>query len=72
MIAINNAPSSMKMGELRERAKSFGISCGKLKKTELIWAIQKAEGFTVCYGSSNGGCPNFDCCFMKDCLKIKS
>lgn len=62
----------MKMGELKERAKSFGISCGKLKKTDLIQAIQKAEGFTVCYGNSNGNCQNSDCCFMQDCMKIKS
>ena len=70
MIAINTSPNSMKVPELKERAKSLGISPGKMKKTELVQAIQEAEGFTVCYGNSNGDCPNMDCCFMKDCLKI--
>ena len=62
----------MKMPEIKQKAKSLGISPSKLKKTDLIQAIQKAEGFNVCYGNSNGNCRNSDCCFMQDCLKIKS
>ncbi len=72
MVAINTSPGTMKMPEIKQKAKSLGISCGKLKKAELIQTIQKAEGFTVCYGNSNGNCQNSDCCFMQECLKVKS
>ena len=44
---------------------------GKMKKNELIHAIQGAEGNTQCFGWSNGQCSNLDCCFMKDCLKTR-
>jgi len=60
----------MRMPEIRANAKALGITPGKMKKTELIHAIQQAEGYTPCFGFSNGQCPNTDCCFMKDCLKI--
>jgi hypothetical protein len=61
----------MKMTELREKAKAIGISPGKMKKAELIHSVQKAEGYTRCFGTSGGFCANNDCCFMKDCLKVK-
>ncbi len=72
MIAINTASRSMKMSEVKQKAKSLGINPGKLKKMDLIHAIQTAEGCTNCFGNSNGHCQSLDCCFMHDCLKIKS
>ncbi|MHC4574777.1 MAG: Rho termination factor N-terminal domain-containing protein [Planctomycetota bacterium] len=62
----------MKVTELRKKAKSFGIDTGRMKKAELIHSIQKAEGYTACFGKSDGQCPHTDCCFMEDCLKVKS
>jgi hypothetical protein len=62
----------MKMTELKEKAKPLGINPNKMKKQELIHSIQKAEGYTPCFGKSNGQCPYIDCCFMDDCLTIKS
>ena len=62
---------SMTMPEIKMKAKALRIIPGKMKKTELIHAIQAAEGNTQCFGWSNGQCTNIDCCFMKDCLKTR-
>jgi hypothetical protein len=59
----------MDMCQLREKAKNLGVKTGKMKKTELIHAIQNAEGFTACFGKSNGYCSQEACCFRYDCLK---
>ena len=61
----------MTVPEIKIKAKELGINFGKMNKTELIHTIQSAEGNTPCYGWSNGNCPNIDCCFMEDCLKIR-
>ncbi|HUW20054.1 MAG TPA: hypothetical protein VMW16_12200 [Sedimentisphaerales bacterium] len=61
----------MKIVELRKKAKPFGIKSNKMKKAELIHAIQRAEGNTPCFGKSSGQCRYIDCCFMEDCLKVK-
>lgn len=63
---------SMSMPEIKIKAKALGIRPGKMKKTELIHAIQETEGCTPCFGRSGGECPNTDCCFMPDCLKIRA
>ena len=72
MPATKVAVNSMKMPEIRMKAQALGIIPGKTKKTELIRAIQTAEGNSPCFGWSNGQCPYTNCCFMKDCLKIRS
>jgi hypothetical protein len=59
----------MKVLVIKEKAKSLGIRPGKMKKAELIHAIQQAEGYTRCFGSSDGECQYPDCCFRGDCLK---
>jgi predicted metal-binding transcription factor (methanogenesis marker protein 9) len=43
-----------------------------MKKTELIRAIQGAEGNNTCYGTTNGTCQWTECCFRPDCLKIRN
>jgi len=69
---VANVPAkSMKMPEIKQKAKMLGMRPGKMKKTELIRAIQLAEGYTPCFGTSNGQCLHTDCCFMEDCLKIR-
>ena len=65
------ADKSMGMPEIRTKAKGLGINPGKMNKTELIHAIQVAEGCTPCFGRSNGQCAHIDCCFIADCLKIR-
>lgn len=70
MPAVETAEKSLKMPEIRAKAKSLGLTPGKMKKAELIHAIQAAEGNTPCFGRSGGQCSQIQCCFMKDCLRI--
>jgi hypothetical protein len=65
------AEKSLTMTEIRIKAKGLGINPGKTNKTELIRTVQAAEGYSPCYGKSNGQCPYTDCCFRADCLKIR-
>ena len=62
---------NMNMPEIRRKAEVLGITPGKMKKVELIHTIQMAEGCTPCFGRSDGQCSYTDCCFIKDCLKIR-
>jgi hypothetical protein len=72
MIMKNFVGKCMKIFEIKEKAKVLGIKPGNMKKTELIHAIQTAEGNTPCFGrSSNGSCPHTNCCFMDECLTVK-
>ncbi len=64
-------PKSMMMPQIKKKAKKLGINCGKMKKNEIIHSIQQAEGFSPCFGTSNGQCTNTACCFIRDCLKTK-
>jgi len=68
---VKKQQKQLSMPEIRVKAKALGINPGKMKKAELIHAIQQTEGYTPCFGRSNGRCPYTDCCFMKDCLKVK-
>ncbi len=61
----------MSMTEIKEKAKYLGIDASKMKKVELVRAIQKAEGYNTCYGTSNGTCQQTECCWRWDCLKIR-
>ncbi|MBN2456697.1 MAG: Rho termination factor N-terminal domain-containing protein [Sedimentisphaerales bacterium] len=71
MTTVTVKPKPIKMPELRNKAKALGVKPAKMKKNQLIHAIQIAEGCTPCFGKSNGYCPNTDCCFIYDCLRIK-
>jgi hypothetical protein len=62
---------SLKMPEIKQKAQGLGITPGKMSKLDLIHAIQVAEGCRPCFGTSNGQCPYTDCCFLKDCFKIR-
>ncbi len=72
MAATKVAQKRIGMPEIKKKAKGLGITLGKMKKTDLIHAIQTAEGCTPCFGLSNGECSNTGCCFMPDCLKTRS
>lgn len=66
------AEKRMGMPEIKMKARALGLTpSGNMKKTELIHAIQTAEGYTPCFGKSNGRCIHTDCCFMQDCLEIR-
>ncbi len=68
--AKTNKRSSMPMLKVKNKAKKLGVTPGKMNKYDLIHAIQQAEHYNPCYGTSNGQCGNSNCCFMTDCLKV--
>jgi hypothetical protein len=73
MTMIDIAPKAITMSEIKIKAKALGIDGSKMKKkTELVHAIQKAEGCTPCYGRSTGSCPWTQCCWRSDCFRTKA
>lgn len=72
MGSISVARKNMTVTEIKAKAKALGVEPGKMKKAELIHAIQIAEGCTPCYGRSNGDCPWMQCCWRGDCFKAKA
>lgn len=59
----------MKISELKGKAKKLKIKdISKMKKDELIRAIQKAEGHNDCF-KKIPDCCQMDCCFRDDCLQ---
>ena len=58
----------MTVKEIKEIAKDAGVSAGKMKKAELIQAIQSSEGNFPCFGTANGNCDQMDCRWRGDCL----
>jgi hypothetical protein len=61
----------MTLSQIRNKAQRLGIAPGKMGKVELIHTIQSWEGYTPCFGWSNGQCANAGCCFMRECLQTK-
>ena len=59
----------MKIDEVRDRAKQAGVSASaRMRKGELIRAIQRVEGNQDCFGSAwRYDCPWNDCCWKEDC-----
>jgi predicted metal-binding transcription factor (methanogenesis marker protein 9) len=72
MTPVNVWAKPISMADIKEKAKNLGINSTNLKKTELIHAIQRAEGNNTCYGTTNGTCQWTECCFRSDCLKIRN
>jgi hypothetical protein len=60
----------MKLQEIKNIAKKMSIKAGSMKKTELIRAIQRAEGNFDCFGTAKSGeCDQINCLWREDCLK---
>jgi hypothetical protein len=58
----------MKLDEIKEIAKRYEIKVGKLKKTELVHAIQAAEGNPVCFEAGQANeCGQDECLWRADC-----
>ncbi|MSM40393.1 MAG: SAP domain-containing protein [Geobacter sp.] len=58
----------MKIDEVKALAKQKGVKAGKMKKAELIQAIQRAEGNEECYNSGNAPtCGQEQCLWREDC-----
>jgi len=58
----------MKMTDIKAKAKELGIRPGKMKKEDLIRAIQEKEGNFPCFGSALEHCSQEDCSWREDCL----
>jgi len=59
----------MRMDEVREKAKKLGLKTARMKKEDLIRAVQAAEGNFPCFGTASDGiCDQTGCCWSDDCL----
>ena len=60
----------MHMNEIKHIARDRGVTPGRLKKVDLVRAIQKAEGNTSCFRTDQAdGCDQGQCLWREDCLK---
>lgn len=58
----------MKLEEIKEIARQHDIKVGKLKKAELVRAIQSAEGNDACFDAGQAsGCGQADCLWREGC-----
>lgn len=58
----------MKLEEIKAIAKQHGIKAGKLKKADLVRAIQLAEGNEVCFETGQADeCGQAECLWRTDC-----
>jgi hypothetical protein len=56
--------------EIKRYARNKGVNPGKMKKVDLIRAIQAAEGNPACFGSERRfNCPETNCLWETDCKK---
>lgn len=58
----------MNMQEIRAIAKKLGVKSSKLKKAELVQAIQSSEGNEPCYERGKSvDCDQKECLWKDDC-----
>jgi hypothetical protein len=58
----------MKMDEIKEIAKRHNIKAGKMKKADLVRAVQLAEGNEVCFDTGKAAeCSQSACLWREDC-----
>lgn len=58
----------MKLDDIKEIARQHNIKTGKLKKAELVRAIQQAEGNDVCFETGvSAECGQALCLWREDC-----
>lgn len=58
----------MNINEIKAIAKERGVNPGRLKKADLIRAIQQEEGYAACFGTGSGGvCEQPHCLWREDC-----
>ena len=58
----------MKIQDIKVIAKKKDVNAGKMKKTDLIRAIQVAEGNNACFATSSlQTCGQMTCLWREDC-----
>jgi len=60
----------MLMKEIRAIAKQKGINKPKMKKTDMIRAIQQQEGNMPCYQTGRESCDQYNCWWREDCMHM--
>ncbi|MBN2587017.1 MAG: Rho termination factor N-terminal domain-containing protein [Candidatus Fermentibacteraceae bacterium] len=56
--------------EVLEMASDLGIKgAARMKKADVIRAIQAHEGNFPCFGTADGHCDQMDCLWRADCLQ---
>jgi hypothetical protein len=61
----------VKFNEIQKMAKGMGINTFKMKKIEMIQAIQCAENNIGCFGTSRvEDCEELMCLWRDDCLSL--
>lgn len=58
----------MTVKEIKAIAEKMGITNSKMKKMDLIRAIQVQEGNSPCFKTEAESCDQTDCCWHNDCL----
>lgn len=59
----------MKIDEIKEIARNHNIKVGKAKKSDLVRAIQQAEGNQPCFDTlTSGECGQAACLWRGDCV----
>lgn len=60
----------MNINEIKAVAKKKGVKTVKMKKVDIIRAIQKAENNFECYGTDRvQNCNEQNCLWLSDCVK---
>ena len=63
---INN----IKLDEIKEIARQHGIKAGRMRKAELVRAIQSAEGNEACFETGKAPVCGQDACLWRaDCVQ---
>lgn len=63
----------MRIQVVRAIAKTKGVNAARMKKAEIIRAIQRAEGNFPCFGAAaEGCCDQAGCLWREDCLPGKA
>ncbi len=58
----------MKIEEIKELAAQRGVKVGKMRKSEIIKAIQEAEGNPTCFDTAKADvCGQTNCLWRQDC-----
>jgi hypothetical protein len=60
------------MHGVREKARMLNLNPGKMKKADLIRAIQAKEGNFPCFETAKDFCNQMECCWKSDCLPGKT
>ena len=63
----------MRFHDIQKMAKGMDINTYRMKKTDMIRSIQRAESNVECYGTERiGSCQEETCLWRSDCLSLSA